>query len=70
MKEDLRNVCIAAAVVRIKCRSIGVDEAIQTAADIHMPAATLRERSDLRRDVESVLAGKWPRGEQQLEIAI
>lgn len=71
MEEGLLNVCIASAVVRVCCKVIDVDQAIKESLRRNncetIPAA---EYTELRADVESTLAGKWPHKERQIELTL
>lgn len=71
MEGSLRNVCISSAVVRVCCKKIGVDQAIQEALRRNrVETFSVAEYTKFRRDVDEVLAGRWPRRERQLELTI
>lgn len=69
MNADRRAV-ICSALLRIKCRGMGTEQAIYEALSIHKAKASAWEIAQLQRDVDALLHGQRPDKPRQLEFAV
>lgn len=71
MKEAKRNVCIASAVTRIRCKRTDLDTALQEAFkrnEIDPETVTPNEIIGLCGDIESTLNGVWPKQDKMMQL--
>ena len=70
MNANHRKALIACAAIRVILRGMQVDEALTAALEKAGVQVSEIERAGLRRDAETMLAGRWPDEPRQIEIAM
>ncbi len=68
MKEAIRNACISATIIRVRHKGFELDKAIKETITMYCPDEAEREHNELRSDIESALAGRWPQRTHQIEL--